>query len=219
MFPSVLTARRSAPLWRGWTGCWSWGPCAGREAPASGSTLWGCSRGAQASAELRGTRAGCPCVCPWAAGLSGGLSSQPLAPVNVSSGFTCPKGCQDSGCPGHSAGSGVSSVERSGVGLGAAHPPFPTPRHLCVSGGTVIHPHTHLRCPARPAEGGSWILAKLTTLSIHQGRCSGAQPCSALPINSPTGVQVSPCQFLPCDSDQSGISVQTLGRSDNQSGK
>ena len=139
--------------------------------------------------------------------------------MNVSSGSTRPKGCQDSGCPGHSAGSGVSSVERSGVGLGAAHPPLPTARHLCVSWGTVIHPHTHLQRPARPAEGGSWILVKLTTVSIHQDKCSGAQPCSALPMNGPTSVQVSPCQFLPCDSDQSGISVQTLGRLDNQSGR
>lgn len=219
MFPSVLTARRSAPLWRGWTGCWSRGPCVRREAPTSGSALWGCDRGARASAELRGSPAGCPCVCPCAAGLSGVLSSQALAAMNASSGSTRPKGCQDSGCPRHSAGSGVSSVERSGVGLGAAHPPLPTARHLCVSGGMVIHPHTHLRRPARPAEGGSWILVKLTTLSIHQGRCSGAQPCSARPINGPTSVQVSPCQFLPCDSDQSGISVQTLGRLDNQSGR
>ena len=51
MFPSVLTARRSAPLWRGWIGCWSRGFCARREALTLGSTLWGCVQGPQASAE------------------------------------------------------------------------------------------------------------------------------------------------------------------------
>lgn len=168
MFPSVLTARRSAPLWRGRIGCWSRGLCAGREALTSGSTLWGCVQGAQASAERQ------PCWMPLHLSLSCWTVTQSELPAPGSHecvqwvhlpqgvpGFWVPWAlCKEQGV--------LCGEEWSGAGAYTPTPPH-AQASVCEWGDSHSPAHPPLM-PSKASQGGGFLDPGEADHPIHSPR-------------------------------------------------